>query len=93
MAIRIIAIRLSGGTSHEHIIHLWWTNPSDGSNGDNSRAQIVAFIEDQSGKAYVDDQYGHRADVAVVAPSYGLKYLRTHADGSWTNNLLALPQR
>ncbi|MEU0940981.1 DUF3892 domain-containing protein [Embleya sp. NPDC005971] len=93
MAIQITAIRLSSGTTHEHIIHLWWKNPADGKTGDNTRAQIVSWIEDQNGKAYTDDGKGHRADVAVVTPRQGEKYLRTHSDGAWTNNLLALPRR
>lgn len=93
MAIRITAIRLAGGTSHEHIVRLWWTNPANGKIGDNSRAEIVAWIENENGKAYVEDGYGHRADVRVVTPRVGAKYLRTTADGVWTNNVLALPRR
>ena len=92
MAIRIIAIRQAGGTSHQHIVRLWWTNPSSGESGDNSRAEIVAWIEDKNGKAYVEDFRGNRVDVYVVAPTYGEKYLRTKADGIWTDNLLALPR-
>ena len=30
--------------------------------------------------------------VGVVHPQYGPPYLRTHADGVWTDNLLALPR-
>ena len=93
MSIRITAVRLSGGTEHEHIVHLWWTNPATGQSDNNSRAEIVAWIEDQNGKAYVEDGYGHRVDVLVVRPAFGAKYLRTYADGRWTNNLLALPRR
>lgn len=93
MAIRITHIRLSGGTSHEHIVHLWWTNPSTGATGDNTRSAIVSWIEDENGKAYVEDGSGNRADVGVVTPQVGAKYLRTYADGKWTNNLLSLPRR
>ncbi|MEU7868030.1 DUF3892 domain-containing protein [Dactylosporangium sp. NPDC049140] len=93
MAIRITAIRQSGGSSHEHIVRLWWTNPSTGKTGENSRAEIVAWIEEENGKAYVEDASGNRADVGVVKPASGAKYLRTHADGKWTDNLLALPRR
>lgn len=92
MSIRITAIRLSGGTNHEHIVSLRWTDPADGKTGDSSRATIVAWIEDKNGKAYTEDSTGHRADVAVVTPARGEKYLRTRADGVWTNNLLALPR-
>lgn len=93
MAIRITHIHLSGGTTHEHITQLWWTNPASGTSGDNTRAEIVAWIENKDGKAYVQDPQGHRADVGVVTPQNGAKYLRTYADGVWTNNLLALPQK
>lgn len=92
MSIRITAIRQSGGTGHEHIVHLWYTNPADGSTGDRTRAQIVAFIEDD-GKAYVDDAAGHRSNVEVITPRVGSKYLRTRTDGVLSDNLLALPRR
>jgi hypothetical protein len=48
--IQITAVRLSGGTAYEHIVHLWWTNPADGATGDNTRAQIVAWIENERGR-------------------------------------------
>lgn len=93
MSIRITAIQQAGGQLHEHITHLWWTNPVSNKTGDSTRAQIVAWIEDKNGKAYVDDGRGSRADVHVVTPQRGSKYLRTRADGHWTDNLLALPRR
>jgi hypothetical protein len=92
VAIQIIAVRLSGGTTHEHISHLWWIDPSDSERGDNSRAAIVGWIENQGGKAFVDEG-GYRVDVYVRTPAYGEKYLQTAADGRWQNNLLALPKR
>ena len=64
-----------------------------GTHRDNSRSEMVAWIEDKDGKAYVDDDRGHRVPVAVVKPSSGPKYLRTYADGVWTDNLLSLPRR
>ncbi|KIF67150.1 hypothetical protein HY68_36225 [Streptomyces sp. AcH 505] len=92
MTIKITAVHLVGGTDHEHIASLRWTNPADGNTGDSSRAALVTWIEDKNGKAYTEDSTGHRADVLVVTPARGAKYLRTHADGVWTNNLLALPR-
>jgi hypothetical protein len=62
---------------------------ASGKTGDNTRVQIVDWIENQAGKAYTSDRAGHRTEVAVVTPARGEKYLRTHADGVWTNNLLA----
>jgi hypothetical protein len=92
MTIRITAVRLQGGNDHQHIVRLWWTNPSSGNTGDNSKAEIVSWMENKNGKAYVEEG-GHRVDVLVVTPAYGEKYLRTQADGRWTNNLLALPRK
>jgi len=93
MSIQITAIRLSGGTSHEHIVRLWWTDPATGDSKHNSRAGVVSWIETKDGKAYVEDEKGHRVDVLVITPRHGEKYLRTYADGVWTDNLLALPRR
>jgi hypothetical protein len=93
MAIRITAIRLTGGTKHEHISDLWWTNPSTGASDVSTRKTIVDWIENQSGYAFVQDRFGDKADVGVVTPQHGEKYLRTYADSVWTDNLLALPHR
>jgi hypothetical protein len=92
VSIRITAIRLTGGNTHQHITRLWWSNPADGKTGENTRAEIVLWIERENGKAYVEEA-GHRVDVLVVTPVSGPKYLRTYADATWKNNLLALPQR
>jgi hypothetical protein len=89
---KIIAIRQAGGTTHQHIIRLWWIDPATGLSGDNSRTEMVGWIEVRNGKAYVEE-YGHRVDVLVVTPTNGEKYLRTRRDGVWTDNLLALPRR
>lgn len=93
MSIRITAIRQAGGTGHEHITQLWWTNQATGDAGSNARGQIVEWIEVENGKAYVDDGRGNHADVLVVTPKHGEKYLQTYADGVWTDNLLALPRK
>jgi hypothetical protein len=93
MSIRITATRLSGGTSHEHIVHLWWTDPATNQPGNGSRSTVIYWMETKAGQAYVDDGRGNHVSVAVVTPSHGEKYLRTHADGVWTDNLLALPHR
>ena len=92
MAIKITQIKLSGGHGHEHITHLWYVDQVNQKPGDDSRAGIVAWIENDGGKAFVLDNYGNRADVYVRTPTYGAKYLQTRADGVWTDNLLALPK-
>lgn len=91
MAIQITAVQLDGGLGHEHIARLRWTSDNQ-ETGESTRAQIVEWIEDSNGTAYTDDGRGHRAWVAVRTPARGPKYLQTHADNVWTNNLLALPR-
>ena len=55
--------------------------------------RVVASIEAGTNTFYVMDAVGHRSEVGVVDPGNGRrKYLRTHADGKWNNNLLALPE-
>lgn len=89
MAIRIYGIRLSGGTTHQHIERLWWVESASNSDND-TRAQIVDWIENHNVSAYVDEG-GRRVPVYVRTPISGPKYLQTAADGVWQNNLLALP--
>ncbi len=93
MSIRITAIRQTGGNGHEHISHLWWAESATAKVGSNSRAEVVSWIEDDNGHAYVTDSRGDQIAVGVVVPTRGYKYLRTLADGIWTNNLLALPRK
>jgi hypothetical protein len=92
MSMSITAIRLAGGDKHEHITHLWWTDRENGTPGNGPRSEVVAYIE-QGGRAYVDDGRGNVATVGVVDPANGPKYVQTHADGVWTDNLLALPKQ
>jgi hypothetical protein len=69
---------------HEGITHLggatWrWT-----------RQQVIESIETNSNSFYTLVG-GTRANVGVVNGPNG-KYVRTHADGQWNDNLLALPE-
>jgi hypothetical protein len=89
----INGIRLSHGSSHEHIVRVWWADSSSTNAGNNSTQELVTWIE-QGGRASVVDPVGRQANVGVVSPANGRpKYLRTYADGVWTDNLLSLPQR
>jgi hypothetical protein len=53
-----------------------------------TRQQVVSSIEQKTNTFFtlVD---GNRAEVGVVNGAHG-KYLRTHADGKWNDNLLSL---
>ena len=52
---------------------------------------MVEFIEEKKGDVRVSDGKSV-AQLGVVHPKVGSPYLRTHKDGKWTDNLLALPQ-
>ena len=69
---------------HEGITHLggqgWrWT-----------RQEVVASINQQT-NTFFTLVGGRRANIAVINGPNG-PYLRTHADGAWNDNLLALPE-
>ena len=51
---------------------------------------MVEFIDDKKGEAYVGSG-ATKVAVGVVHPATGQPHLRTHADGSWTDNLVNLP--
>lgn len=93
--IRITCIRKDGGyhsNPHEGITDFGWVNEETRAGGESSREQMVNFLENQNGKAYVKNSIGNIAYVGVVTPMVGAKYLRTYADGIWTDNLLSLPE-
>jgi hypothetical protein len=74
---------------HEHITHVG--NPR--ANWKWTREQVIASIEAKQNTFFVlDPRTSRRADVGVVTPAGRPKYLRTYADGVWTDNLLSLDQ-
>ena len=76
----------TGGTRHEHIANVKWNNPETKS-GENTRQEIVDWIE-TGGVAKVKSG---TKEVTVAVVNASPKYLRTNADGVWTDNLLAMP--
>lgn len=92
MSIRITHIRLSDGVrDHEHISDLRWTSLSDGGHGESSKASIVSWIDGEGGRAFVGPDSA-RVRVDTVHPAFGQAFLRAEANGSWTDNLLALEE-
>lgn len=91
VAIEITHIRLAGGYGHEHIVLYHWRNLSSGDTGSSDKPTMVAWVDDPQNHAYVGSGTS-RVDVGVVRPNYVQPYLRTYADGQWTNNLLSLPR-
>ena len=70
--------------SHEGITHV------GGSNWHWTRQQVIDSINGKT-NTFFTHVGGKRAEVAVVSVPKG-PYLRTHADGEWNDNLLALPE-
>jgi hypothetical protein len=69
---------------HHGITHL------GGDGWKRTRDDVVRSIEARTNTFYTLVN-GTRADVGVVNGPNG-KFVRTHADGKWTDNLLALPE-
>jgi hypothetical protein len=71
------------GTTHEHITHL------GGGNWMRTVEQVVQAIDNKTDSFHTLDN-GKRVSIAVVDGAHR-KFVRTHADGKWSDNLLALP--
>jgi len=87
MAIFLTGVHMVGGVGHEHIGGVKWKTPNDGKDGQALTADVIEWIETKKWDVRVSDGATSVA-VGVVDHSY----LRTHADGRWTNNLLSLPR-
>ncbi len=73
------------GTGHDDSTHL------AGANWKWSVDKVIQSITNKTNTFYALVN-GKRANVGVVNGAHG-KYVRTHADGAWNDNLLALPAR
>ena len=83
----ITAVHMANsGTGHEHIASVRWRDPADGKTGESTTAIMVDWIENGGVAKVTDGQ--NIVSVGVVNHAY----LQTHADKSWTNNLLSLPR-
>lgn len=92
MSVEITHVRYgSTNKTHETIIRYKWREDGTGNVGDNDKPTMVDWIDNKNGKAYVGSG-SSRVSVGVVHPDYGQPYLRTYADGKWSNNLLSLPE-
>jgi hypothetical protein len=72
-------------SSHESISHL------GNSQGKWTKEQVIAWIDSNEYRFYTEDRLG-MVWIGVVREAGKQPYLRTHADGRWTDNLLALPE-
>ena len=74
---------------HEHITHIG--NASDA--WMLTRESAIQRIEGQSEKYFtMDAATGKKAYIGVVRVAGRKPFLRTHSDGTWTDNLLALSE-
>jgi len=95
VSIRVTCIKKSGGyhaDPHHAIESLGWINEQTGDTGRSTRLQVYDWLKTQNGMAYVRDVRGNTAQVAPRAHANGTRFLQTHADGIWTDNLLAQPE-
>lgn len=87
--IEITAVHMTDGASHQHIATVRWVNPSNANVGQTERGAMVSWLEVNGNRAVVSS--GQRqVEVGVVDAKP--PYLRSYADGVWTDNLLALPR-
>lgn len=84
----IIAIHMSaGGTGLQHIEEVRWRDPATNDKGQNTRAQMVAWI-DNGGEARVESPQGGSVKVEVVRANP--PYLKTAPNNVTSDNLLSL---
>jgi hypothetical protein len=74
---------------HEHITNVGGPNPGGSGRWKNSVPDVVRMIEQGTHRFYTNES-GASAWVGVRTSAAGNKFLQTHADGVWKDNLLAL---
>ena len=74
---------------HEHITHIG--NITSATPWRMTREDAITHIDSKTATFYtVDRGTGRKMYVGVVRENGKLPFLRTHADGKWNDNLLAL---
>lgn len=91
MSIEITHVRFgSTKKTEDEIVSYKWKNDQTAKVGQSDKPAMVDWIDNKNGKAFVGTG-SQRVSVRTVHPDNGEPYLRTYADGKWTNNLLSLP--
>ena len=88
MAVYVTARHMVGGSKHEHIASVRWEDRATGKTGQNTRAEMVRWVEGGGDARVAKGSSYVRVRVVNAIP----KYIQTYADGVWTDNLLALPE-
>lgn len=89
MTVYITAIGPATSTAHEHIARVRWLSSTDSKSNTMPMADAVAWAGRDGNKFVVASDTGP-VEVQVVKASP--PYLRTVANGKWSDNLLALPK-
>lgn len=93
MAVRIICINKDNGNHtnpYEGITHFGWLNEKTQETGKATRAEMVDFIDNQNGQAYV--RSGQNIAYCYTRQGRAGKFLETDADRTRTDNLWQLPE-
>lgn len=89
--LQIIAVHMVGGERHEHIAEVQYRQLPNGPIQRASRAEMVAYVDGNPPGEVVVHHGGRTVGVMSVHEPY-VSYIRTHADGYFNDNLLALPR-
>ena len=88
MTVYVTAISPASARQHEHIADVRWLDSGNSTSKTMTKAQAVDWLR-QGNKLYVAGDTG-AAEVRVVDANP--PYIRTVADNTYTDNLLALPR-
>ncbi len=93
MSISVTCIEKTSGNTENQltaISKLGWVEDGTGDSGRSTREEMYQWVKNGN-RAYVKDSMGNTADLIAAVTEKGTKYVRTAADGTTTDNLLALP--
>ena len=89
MTVYITAIGPSTASAHEHIARIRWLSSNDSKSNTIGIADAVAWAQNPGNKFIVASDTG---PVEVQVVQANPPYLRTVANGKYSDNLLALPK-
>lgn len=93
MVKQIAAVRMKGGSRHEHIAGVAYIDPSTRPiNTGNLTLSGVLKLLDAGEEIVAVDAEGNTVELIRVKNMRGNRYVRTREDGILTDNLLALPR-
>lgn len=88
MAVFFTAISPEDAGNHQAIDAVWWLDTTNENSKYMSKQTAVNWLNNGN-QAWVAD---HEGKVEVLVVDGNPPYLRTYADGRYTDNLLALPR-